>query len=63
MLEEVGAPGATTQGDVAMQPGVLGDTVKRDPLKNIKKALKKKKKLISFKEWINNNIHQDNEGE
>lgn len=48
-MADAAAPGgATVQADIAIQPGVLGDRVKRDPLQNFKK----KKKLISFKEWI-----------
>lgn len=53
MADAAAAPGgATVQADIAIQPGVIGDTLKRNPLQNIKKSLKKKKKLASFKEWI-----------
>lgn len=55
-----GAPGATTQGDVAMQPARLTAGFEADPLKNVKDDIKvakrnigkkKKKKPMSFKEW------------
>lgn len=35
----------TTSSDIAQQPAILGDTQKRDPLKNVRKDIK------SFKKW------------
>ena len=61
MAGGAGAPGATTQGDVAMQPARLTAGFETNPLKNVKDDIKvakrdlgkkkKKKKPMSFKEW------------
>ena len=55
---------ATVAGDIAQQPAILGDTQKRDPLKNVRKDIKKKKKVMGFKEWQKYTSEDEiNEGE